>query len=75
MSGFSAWFLVGNGGIDYGDYYWGLYRDYYKNPFPRSPLRTREFLKVVSALIPASLPPMLVTFWGVEGSNPSVLNA
>ena len=36
---------------------------------PRSPLRTREFLKVVSALIPASLPPMLVTFWGVEGSN------
>ena len=28
--------LVGNGGLDYGDY-WGLYRDYYyTNPFPHS---------------------------------------
>ena len=23
-----VWFLVGNGGLDYGDYYWGLCRDY-----------------------------------------------
>ena len=23
----SYWFLVGNEGMDYGDYYWGLYRD------------------------------------------------
>ena len=29
----SVWFLAGNGGIDYGDYYWGLYRDYYRDPF------------------------------------------
>ena len=21
----SCWFFVGNGGMDYGDYYWGLY--------------------------------------------------
>ena len=25
-----------------GDYYWGLYRDYYKDPFPHSLLSTRE---------------------------------
>ena len=25
----SPWCLVGNGGMGYGDYYWGLYRDYY----------------------------------------------
>ena len=27
-----VWFLVGNGGMDYGDYHWGLYRDYYRDP-------------------------------------------
>ena len=26
--GLTPWFLVGNGGMDYGDYYWELYRDY-----------------------------------------------
>ena len=37
----SVWFLVGNGGMDYWDYYWGLYRDYYnKDPFPHSLLST-----------------------------------
>ena len=25
----AVWFLVGNGGMGYGDYYWGLFRDYY----------------------------------------------
>ena len=30
----TVWFLVGNGGMDYGDYYGGLYRDYYRDPFP-----------------------------------------
>ena len=34
----TVWFLVGNGGLDYGDYYWGPYTDYY----PHSPLSTRE---------------------------------
>ena len=24
----TVWFLVGTGGMGYGDYYWGLYRDY-----------------------------------------------
>ena len=40
--GFAVWFLVGNGGMDYGDYFWGLYRDYSRDPFPHSLLRTRE---------------------------------
>ena len=22
--------------MDYGDYYWGLYRDYYGDPFPQT---------------------------------------
>ena len=34
----TVWFLVGNGGMDYGDYYWGLYRDYYRH----SLLSTRQ---------------------------------
>ena len=34
----TVWCLVGNGGMDIGDYYWGLYRD----PFPHSLLRTKE---------------------------------
>ena len=28
--------------MDYGDYYWGLYRDYYTDPFPHSLLSTRQ---------------------------------
>ena len=24
----AVWLLVGNGGLDYGDYYWGLHNDY-----------------------------------------------
>ena len=33
-AGFTPLCLVGNGGRDYGDYYWGLYRDFYRDPFP-----------------------------------------
>ena len=40
---FTSWFLVGNGGRGYGDDYWGLYRDYYRDPFLHSLLRTKEF--------------------------------
>ena len=29
--------------MDYGDYSWGLHRDYYRDPFPHSLLSTREF--------------------------------
>ena len=29
--------------MDYGDFYWRLYRDYYRDPFPHSLLRTRQF--------------------------------
>ena len=29
--------------MDYGDDYWGLYKDYYWDPFPHSLLRTRQF--------------------------------
>ena len=28
--------------MDYGDYCWGLYRDYYRDPFPHSLLSTRQ---------------------------------
>ena len=27
---------IGNGGMGYGGDYWGLYRDYYRDPFPHS---------------------------------------
>ena len=37
-----VWFLVGNGGMDYGNYYWGVYRDYYRDPAAHSLLRTRQ---------------------------------
>ena len=46
---FSVWFLVGNGDMDYGDYYGGLYRDYYRDPLPHSLLSTKEFLGSPSA--------------------------
>ena len=32
--GFTVWCLVGKGGMDYGDEYWGLHRGYYRDPFP-----------------------------------------
>ena len=36
--------------MGYGDYYWGLCRDYYRDPFPYSLLSTREFcFRAVSA--------------------------
>ena len=28
--------------MDIGDYYWGLYEGYYRDPFPHSLLSTRE---------------------------------
>ena len=34
--------------MDYGDYYCGLSRDYYQDPFPHSLLGTREFLVTIS---------------------------
>ena len=39
--------------MDYGDYYWGLYRDYYRDPFPHSLLGGSWDLvsKVISPLI------------------------
>ena len=42
----SVLFLVGNGGMDYGDYSWGLYRDYYRDPFPHILVSTRQLLVV-----------------------------
>ena len=43
----TVWFLVGNGGMDYGDHYWGLCRDYYRDPFPHSLLSTRQTTRLV----------------------------
>ena len=38
--------------MDYGDYYWGLYRDYYRDPFPHCLLSTRELSTLaVSTLV------------------------
>ena len=34
LSMFSPWSLGGNGGMDYGDYYGGLCRDYKSDPSP-----------------------------------------
>ena len=31
--------------MDYGDYYCGFYRDYYRDPFPHSLLSTRQCLR------------------------------
>ena len=45
----SVWFFVGNGGMDYGDHYCGLYRDYYTDPFPHSLLRTRQVSERLSS--------------------------
>ena len=42
MGSVTVWFLVGNRGMDYGGYYWGVYRGYYKDPFPHSLLSTRQ---------------------------------
>ena len=36
----TVWFLVGNGGMSYGHYYWGLYKNYYRDPLPHSLLST-----------------------------------
>ena len=38
----TPWCLVGHGGMDIEDYYWGLYRGYYRDPFPNSLLGTRQ---------------------------------
>ena len=37
--------------MDHGDYYWGLYRDYSKDPFPHSLLSTREFLQTDPSMV------------------------
>ena len=31
--------------MDYGDYYWGLYRDYYRDPFPLSLRSARQMIQ------------------------------
>ena len=51
----SVWCLVGNGGMDYWDYDWGLYRGYCRDPFPHSLLSTREALDEEFTEIPVSL--------------------
>ena len=37
-----TWCFGGNWGMDYKDYYWGLYRDYCGEPFLHSLLSTRD---------------------------------
>ena len=47
--------------MGYADYYWGLYRDYYRDPFPHSLLRTRQSLKARANKLPGVLQALL---WG-----------
>ena len=42
----TPWCLGGNGGMDYRDC-WGVYRDYYMDPFPHSLLSTREKVPLI----------------------------
>ena len=35
--------LSREGGMDYGDFYWGLCRDYHRDPLPHSLLSTSQF--------------------------------
>ena len=48
--GRTVWFL-GNGGMDYGDYHRGLYRDYYRDPFHHSLLSTRQRSQPLGAAV------------------------
>ena len=32
--------------MEYGDNYWGIYRNYYRDPFPHSLLSTRQITSV-----------------------------
>ena len=34
--------------MGYGGYYWGLYRDYYRDPFPHSLLSTRQISETLN---------------------------
>ena len=49
-----VWFLAGNGGMGYEDYYWGLYRDDYRDPFLHSLLRTTQSQDELSQRLPGS---------------------
>ena len=51
VEGVAPWFLVGNGGMGYWDCYRGPYiiRDYHRDPFSYSLLRTREPQDAVSS--------------------------
>ena len=40
----TVWFLVGNGELDFGDHYWGLNRDYHRDPFPPFPTEPDRIL-------------------------------
>ena len=53
----TVWLLVGNGGMDYGDYYCGLYRDYYIDPVPHSLRSTRQSNSHDRVLDSTSKPP------------------
>ena len=40
----TVWFLVGNGELGFGDHYWGLNRDYHRDPFPPFPTEPDRIL-------------------------------
>ena len=56
--------------MDYGDYYWGLYKDYHRDPFPHSLLRTWKKIQLVAKSSPK--PETLSV--SAETRNPKPLN-
>ena len=51
--------------MDYGDHYWGLYRDYYRDPFPHSLLSTRKRMADAETAVRSTWPTRLL--FGAEG--------
>ena len=59
--------------MDYGDDYWGLYRDHYQDPFPHSLRRTRQ----TSVILMQTLNSRIVTLrtpYSQVPLNPKPLN-
>ena len=57
--------------MGYWDYYWGLYRGYYKDPFPHSLLSTRQYREpsgIVVVIIYGSM--LQVGCWATAKVNP-----
>ena len=57
--------------MDYADDYWGLYRDYYRDPFSHSLLSTRQYTK--QAVEDETTVPSSRKFENLKHSSPKAL--